>query len=452
MTPSTSRKQNRYKNFLFYGILIAIIYLITEVLAYAAYSILEEKRFSFSDTQQKRQEIVDKYTQSLEKNRVKVKNKNKKKRRGPSEEIIHPYLGYVVHFRDEDCPGYGFCDDRMRSYETDLVTEKNENNLVIGIFGGSFAYGVSNSSTKGLLSEEFKKIPQYENKEIIIHTIALGGYKQPQQLMALNYFLSMGAHFDIVINIDGFNEVALPPTENLPKDTNPYFPRVWANRVRGAQNKVTLAMIGKINYYKKKQADLAEDINESRLRYSVLINLIWKYFDERYAGKSKREEIKLTNYVSRGIYTSPFVARGPNYEVTTKEKTYKDLVQMWGRSSQQMYYISQGAGFQYYHFLQPNQYVKNSKPMSEEEKEIALIEHHPYRQDAKGGYPYLIEEGKQLLALGTPFYDLTMLFSQNHEILYRDGCCHLNTKGYDLIVKHIVSIIKNKMTNSTTID
>jgi len=35
------------------------------------------------------------------------------------------------------------------------------------------------------------------------------GYKQPQQLLVLSYFLSIGQPFDMVMNIDGFNEVAL---------------------------------------------------------------------------------------------------------------------------------------------------------------------------------------------------------------------------------------------------
>ena len=35
------------------------------------------------------------------------------------------------------------------------------------------------------------------------------GYKQPQQLLVPTYFLSIGQVFDLVVNIDGFNEVAL---------------------------------------------------------------------------------------------------------------------------------------------------------------------------------------------------------------------------------------------------
>jgi len=33
------------------------------------------------------------------------------------------------------------------------------------------------------------------------------GFKQPQQLQVLTYFLSVGQEFDMVVNIDGFNDV-----------------------------------------------------------------------------------------------------------------------------------------------------------------------------------------------------------------------------------------------------
>ena len=36
-----------------------------------------------------------------------------------------------------------------------------------------------------------------------------GGYKQPQQLAALSEALLLGVPLDVVVNIDGYNEVAL---------------------------------------------------------------------------------------------------------------------------------------------------------------------------------------------------------------------------------------------------
>lgn len=72
-----------------------------------------------------------------------------------------------------------------------------------------------------------------------------------------------------------------------------------------------------------------------------------------------------------------------------------------------MHSLCQGYQIEYFHFLQPSQYVAPSKPMSPEEREVAIREDHPYRESAELGYPYLIEEGRLLSQRGVRFHDLT---------------------------------------------
>ena len=103
--------------------------------------------------------------------------------------------------------------------------------------------------------------------------------------------------------------------------------------------------------------------------------------------------------------------------------------------------ISRASGIRYYHFLQPNQYVKGSKPMGDEEKKIALQVLHQYRVPAMDGYRFLINEGKNLLQQDVQYYDLTQIFSDNPDILYVDDCCHLNRQGYDLVAEYITDVI-----------
>ena len=54
----------------------------------------------------------------------------------------------------------------------------------------------------------------FKARTLVPLCMAHEGYKQPQQLQVLAYFLSIGQPFDLVINIDGFNEVALSPLNN----------------------------------------------------------------------------------------------------------------------------------------------------------------------------------------------------------------------------------------------
>jgi hypothetical protein len=106
---------------------------------------------------------------------------------------------------------------------------------------------------------------------------------------------------------------------------------------------------------------------------------------------------------------------------------------MWKMSSLQMHRISTANGILYFHFLQPNQYVAGSKIMGKEESKIALLDRHPYKKGAEGGYPHLIKTGKELVNQGVHFHDLTSVFVDKVEPIYVDACCHLNKIGNDIL-------------------
>ena len=91
----------------------------------------------------------------------------------------------------------------------------------------------------------------------------------------------------------------------------------------------------------------------------------------------------------------------------------------------------------YYHFLQPNQYVNGSKPLSDKEKKIAINPNNPYSKHAKKGYPELRKYGIELYHQDVNFYDLTMIYYKIEKTLYRDDCCHVNKTGYDIVAKKI---------------
>ena len=55
--------------------------------------------------------------------------------------------------------------------------------------------------------DAIRAIPRFAGKQIWVVSFALGGYKQPQQLMVLAYYLSLGQPLDVVVNVDGFNEI-----------------------------------------------------------------------------------------------------------------------------------------------------------------------------------------------------------------------------------------------------
>ena len=84
----------------------------------------------------------------------------------------------------------------------------NPNQFVIGIFGGSVGAWFCQIGINRLL-DDLKANPYFKGRELVPLCLSHEGYKQPQQLLVLSYFLSIGQAFDLVVNIDGFNEVAL---------------------------------------------------------------------------------------------------------------------------------------------------------------------------------------------------------------------------------------------------
>lgn len=420
------------------------------------YRLTQGRWHIYEDSKKERNEIIAAST-SAERTAANIDDKasNRKRRR---TEILHPYTGYIVDFHDETCPDIGFCDDRMRSYQSLLQGQDfpmaAPDRAIVVITGGSFAYGVANNSSKGKIEQALASIPELQGKEILIYTLALGGYKQPQQLFALQYYLAMGAHFDMIINIDGFNEIVLPVVENLPFHTNPFFPRVWHSRVKmGTENYQEKMFQGVKTYLTIQRKDLAESANKALFRRSALRGLIWKLQDAAIEKKLAKAEVEyLENVQKAKITRSKLVASGTKFQRDDPTRVYTQLAEFWRQSSVMIDAVAKAHHIKYYHFLQPNQYVADAKPMSKEERAVALLEgstkSHPYARPARQGYPALIAQGAALKQSGVNYWDLTMMFKDTSEVMYRDACCHLNAKGYDAVIDSVVAAITTKETTA----
>lgn len=436
--------------------LIAVLYvffiavLIEFGIGQLGYRLTQGEWHSYEHAKQERNEII---TASVVREReaadIDIKKSGKKQHR---TEILHPYLGFVVDFHDDACPDIGFCDDRMRGYQPLLMgrdfLEASPDRAIVAITGGSFAYGVANNSTKGKIEQALASLPELQGKQVFVYTLALGGYKQPQQLFALQYYLVMGAHFDMIINIDGFNEMVLPQVENLPFRTNPFFPRVWHSRVRsGVENYQAKMIQGTKFYLSMERVRLAEKTNSDITRRSAVRGLIWKLRDRSLQKRIADAEIDyLAAAKSKPVIRSRMITAGTDFPRDDEQWVLTQLAEFWRRSSKTMHDVAKAHKIPYYHFLQPNQYVDNSKPMGGEERALAFLEGSPtippYAEAARKGYPHLIDQGRVLQQSEVAFRDLTMMFSDNEEILYRDACCHLNTRGYDYVIDEIVESIE----------
>ena len=142
-------------------------------------------------------------------------------RRNPSEDRRRRLRGHPAHY---PVSPYGYAD------KGSPILTRSPYKVIIGILGGSVAWSFHMHATdrlRTLLQEN----PEFAGKDLVFVNLAVSGYKQPQQLMTLNYMLVLGGQFDFIINIDGFNDVVLYEAENAARHVFPAFPRSWHVRV-----------------------------------------------------------------------------------------------------------------------------------------------------------------------------------------------------------------------------
>lgn len=432
------------KKIFFYSIMSVLIFIIIEFISFISFYILEKKVFTFSDSFIEQNKILNPIQDS--------ENGNTFVNITSLPIIIHPYLGFVYNpdtkenkekkLRGENgviVNQYGFID------EIDPIQTKKQDTILIGITGGSVAFYFSIKGNDAL-KRELKKHPKFMNKNIQIIRLALGGFKQPQQLMTLNYLLSIGSEFDIVINIDGFNEAALPVSENIPANIFPLYPRNWFQQTGYQSDVEFFALMGKLAVEKEFRKEITLRFMQSPLKYTITANLLLARYQKYNAKLISRLEFQMLSYMHSGQKAERSYLTGPSFS-KDKEKIHSFIARSWLQCSLLIQAISKSNGFEYFHILQPNQYLPNSKPFSENEKKNAYIEgYHPYKSAVEDIYPLFKENGKTLIKEGVNFKDMTMLFVENPETIYEDTCCHFNLEGNEIfgeaIGKFIVSKIK----------
>jgi hypothetical protein len=356
--------------------------------------------------------------------------------------VLHPFLGYVSDpsFYEEKRRSWNLSERAMDfGFPLNLedpFRQPSKQELVVAVFGGSMAGSFATSHLA--VQETPRQFLRFAGRELVLLNLAMAGYKQPQQLMALNYFLSLGAQFDVVINLDGFNDVALAPVTNVPKGYASFYPRGWPLMV-GDMDQELRRTAGELTYLRRLRAERAALFSRPPLALSMTASLVWTVLDRALGGRISRAELAMLN--EKASPSAEYQAQGPRQEYASEDEMYDDLVALWKRSSRLMHGACRVHGVKYFHFLQPNQYLPGSNPHSTEERRQAYKADQPYRPVVEAVYPRLRAAGEELRLEGVEFVDLTEMFSEVEETLYIDTCCHVNTAGNALIAQRVVEAI-----------
>jgi hypothetical protein len=276
------------------------------------------------------------------------------------------------------------------------------------------------------------------DRSVELFTAALGGYKQPQQLIALEYLISQGQIFDIVINLDGFNEIVLSWTDNARWGVEGLYPRNW-DALLGAQTSASsLQALGEAVVLQRRKIELTRSLHGNPLYRSAIVGVV-------AAARLRGLTARIVELVSHVGAADPveFVVSGPLLQFD-RAGVLANAADIWVRASITMDAVAQRWGAEYYHVLQPNQYVAGSKPFTSEELKRFVHPYRGYGPLAVEGYPLLIERGARLTERGVRFIDATRVFASESSTIFADACCHYNARGNRLLAEFIAAEVARR--------
>jgi hypothetical protein len=253
----------------------------------------------------------------------------------------------------------------------------------------------------------------------------------------MNYFLAVGQELDMVINIDGFNEVALSYLNNkagtevsMPNDYI-YSPLIaLANRDFSTEQ---LELSLEVLQLKDRVQNAVNRLSECRLATCYMLR--WtqaKYFLSQYGEKAQTlSELKREEGKGSLIYLKR--VEKPLDDPEALER----IADLWFNSSLGMNGVLAARRIPYFEFIQPNQYYSTKRQFTEDERKIAFDEKSQYKEGAIKGYPKLLDKVSSLQAAGVRVFNAVNVFDETRDIVYRDNCCHYNELGNEVLSRYI---------------
>lgn len=309
--------------------------------------------------------------------------------------------------------------------------DKSDNEFVIGIFGGSVSVWFCQVGVERLLAD-LQQNAFFKTKTLVPLCMAHEGYKQPQQALILAYFLSIGQTFDLVINIDGLNEVALSPVNNqqhldisMPSASH-FIPLI--NLIdKGSLTPARLESLSAVVRYKTRLENVTGMLNRNR---SAAVDAVLGGYRTWLMSRYDREVLTLDSLPSAPSGRSLIGAIPPTAERRDAE-LFKEIARNWAQASLLMQSMLAAQKVPYVHVLQPNQYHHTDRSFTAEESAIAINQESAFKTGVEPGYPALLAEAAaQHLDARAGFFDGTRIFDREPAAVYIDNCCHYTRTGY----------------------
>ncbi len=356
--------------------------------------------------------------------------------------VLHPYLGYVLNADPKTARAFEA--NRFGFLGREPSLQSLPDTVSIGIFGGSAAALLCRN---GDLGEELEKRGLFHEQHVAVICAALGGYKQPQALMALAYLLTLGVDLDVAVNMDGANDVSVPVSQFDRFGAFPAYPGPrWTFLSRESLDPGAVKAMGRIS--------VLEDDKGRWVRFFDHLGVLKRSFTARLLKRvvinHKVSQIRLETSRLDKLQSNPveqYKVLGPQ-GVFNGSQILTAAVDIWSRSSREMADLCAGNGIEYFHFLQPASCCGTSKTFTSEEQN-AFKWWPGQRENLEQGYSLLEKAGALLRTEGVAFTDLTGVFDNENGTVYVDNL-HVNRLGNHIIAAEIADVIARRLQRGMT--
>ena len=346
-------------------------------------------------------------------------------------ERFHPFFGFIQQPSADFRPGfkvnnYGF----ISPYDYPLKKTK-KNQFFIGVFGGSVASGYAIFQVQNqVLPKYLKQFPSLKDKEFVILSFATGGYKQPQQLLILNYFLALGQELDMVVNIDGFNDVALSNLNNKNQVdlAMPSIQHMWPLANFANNSLSTKAMEATLRIQENKSR-IDQGLSSLQNCSLAACNAVTSVYVQHLVNNYKTDVLKFEEERTKQLKTDSVIYINTNKSVLQDSLAFEEMAWNWAKSSIFMHKVLSASNVPYFHVLQPNQYYQTKRVFGEAEKQIAFNKETPYAKSVQIGYPALFQKIPNLEKNNINILNAVNVFDRTKDSVYIDSCCHYNQAG-----------------------
>jgi hypothetical protein len=337
---------------------------------------------------------------------------------------FHPYLGYV--FAREGPPR----------------VPKEEDKIVIGLFGNSTMPPLV-PRLRDELNERIQAAGLAPGRKV--ETVFMGtyGYRQPQFLQMLTYYLSRGTHFDAVVLMDGVSEV-YHSVGNERHGVGQYMP-YWGYML-------TLREMGHMGGLASVQTRLLVRVERARegIAYwqsvyrrspsafvGVLADVMARRRNAEYDAASKDfVGLKSENREDFNLYLDP-----PSH--LSESEIFARGAENWARSTMMMHTLLAADHVPYLHILEPVRFDKSwliarpAKPPVDR-----LVD-----ADIAAGYSFLLKQVPAIEGDGVDFLDASAILDHVGKSVFVD-CCHFNKTGEGILVKIIADALMKQFASS----